>query len=359
MDAKPTYILWFDECNARSISQVGSKVGNLGEMMRAGVQVPPGFAVTKDVYERVVLRTDVFDAIEGYLADCDPSDLSALADVGKTIRHRIRSAPLPADVEAAIRQAYEALAEGCGVPDVPVAVRSSATAEDLPGASFAGQQETYLWVCGADAVVQRVIDCWASLFTDRAISYRAKMGFPSIGLAISVGVQKMVNPKAAGVMFSVNPMTGNRSQVVIEGNWGLGESIVQGMIVPDRYIVDKGSLDILMEERGEKTERVVPAEGGATTETVPASLQGRMCLTHEEVRELATLARRVEEYYGEPQDIEWAVDLDVPFPQSISVLQTRPVTVAGVGADAARYEKEEEKDSTDHIIDLMIKGFRG
>lgn len=353
-----TYILWFRDYDARAVSRVGSKNANLGEMMRAGLRVPPGFAVTKEAYEAVVLQSEFVNEIERLLADLDPTDLSALAEAGKAVRQLIRAIPLPSELDDAIRQAYQRLAEVCQVENVPVAVRSSATAEDLPGASFAGQQETFLWVRGKEQVVRRVVDCWASLFTDRAISYRAKMGFPSIGLAISVGVQKMVNAKAAGVMFTVNPVTGNPSQIVIEANWGLGESIVQGMVIPDRYLIAKESLDVLEEEPGQKTKRIVPTEQGTVTEDVPTEQQQSLCLSREEVRELAALAQRVEEHYGQAMDIEWAIDADLPFPDNVFLLQTRPVTVAGPKAAAKYFKKDEDKSATDHIIDLMVKGFR-
>jgi pyruvate,water dikinase len=358
MGEKTEYVLWFETYNARAVSRVGSKNANLGEMTQAGLRVPPGFAVTKQAYERVVLQGGYLDDIEHLLAGSDSTDLASLAEVGKAVRRLVRSIPLPSDIEEAIRQAYQELVRQCQVPDLPVAVRSSATAEDLPGASFAGQQETYLWVRGADEVVQRMVDCWVSLFTDRAISYRARMGFPSIGLAISVGVQKMVNARAAGVMFTVNPVTGNSSQIVIEGNWGLGESIVQGMVIPDRYLVDKDNLHILEEECGQKTKQVVPTEHGTAAVEVPADQQQCLCLSHEEVKELAELARRVEDHYGQAMDIEWAVDADLPFPHNIFLLQTRPVTAAGPKAVPHYLKKEKDKNTTEHIIDLMVKGFR-
>lgn len=173
-----------------------------------GIRVPPGFAVTKAAYQVCVVEHGLWGEIERILNGFNPEDIVEVGEAGKVIRQMIQGLPLPAEIEQAMRHAYAMLGERCGDKELPVAVRSSATAEDLAGASFAGQQETYLWMRGADEVVRKTVDCWASLFTDRAISYRAKMGLPSFGLAIAVGVQQMVSTQAAGVMFTVDPISG-------------------------------------------------------------------------------------------------------------------------------------------------------
>jgi len=331
--------------------------------------VPPGFAVTTEAYKTFILGRGIWEKIQLLLANLDPQDIATLGETGAAIRHLITSAEAPKALVDEIRGSYQALSERCAMEDVPVAVRSSATAEDLPGASFAGQQDSFLWVRGTDAVVESTLKCWASLFTDRAISYRAKMGFPTARVKISVGVQKMVNARTAGIMFTVDPVTGNRSKIVIEANWGLGESIVQGMIAPDRYIVDKDTQDI-QKEIGVKTRKVVPVEsgvlspvlnkaeglskGGTTLEVVPPGERLIPCLTREEVQQLAELARAVENHYGSPQDTEWAIDYDLTFPENIFMLQSRPVTVMGPKI-ADEYVKEDGKSTTDHIIDLMLK----
>jgi pyruvate,water dikinase len=354
---KMDYILWFEDCGPDSFALVGGKNANLGVMMRAGIQVPPGFAVTTEAYKTFILGRGIWEEIQLLLANLDPQDIAALEETGAAIRHRLTSAEAPQALVDEIRASYQALSERCAVEDVPVAVRSSATAEDLPGASFAGQQDSFLWVQGAEAVVESTVKCWASLFTDRAISYRAKMGFPAARVKISVGVQKMVNARTAGIMFTVNPVTGDHSKIVIEANWGLGESIVQGMIAPDRFFVDKDTLDI-EKEIGIKTRKIVPVEGGTCLEAVRPGEWHIPCLTREEVVELAKLARAVEGHYASPQDTEWAIDYDLIFPENIFMLQSRPVTVMGPKI-AAEYVKEEDKSTTDHIIDLMLKkGFR-
>lgn len=350
----PNYILWFDECDLDSVREVGGKAANLGEMVRAGIRVPPGFAVTKDAYQVSVVQHVTWNEIDRVLNGFNPENLAQVADAGKSVRDLIHRVPLPSDIEECIQSSYVRLCRMCGGEEIPVAVRSSATAEDLAGASFAGQQETFLWVRGVDEVVCRTMDCWASLFTDRAISYRAKMGFPGAGLAIAVAVQQMVHAKSAGVMFTVDPITGDASRIIIESNWGLGESIVQGMVTPDHFEVDKVSGAILDRQIGEKSQRVVPDPRGTRIEPVPTEERMMFSLTDLEVVELAKLAMAVEKHYGAPEDIEWAIDTHIPPPDNVFLLQARPVTVVG-RKPSQDYGKEQGKDATDHLIDLMLK----
>ena len=350
----PNYILWFDECDLGCVREVGGKAANLGEMVRAGIRVPPGFTVTKDAYQSSVVEHVTWHDIEYVLNGFNPEKLDEVANAGQSVRDLIHRVPLPSEIEQCIRDSYRKLCQTCGSEEIPVAVRSSATAEDLAGASFAGQQETYLWVRGADEVVRKTIDCWVSLFTDRAISYRAKMGFPGAGLAIAVAVQQMVSAKAAGVMFTVDPVTGDPARIIIEANWGLGESIVQGMVTPDHFEVDKATGEILDRQLGEKTERVVPDERGTRIEPVPTEERMMFCLTDSEIGELAKLALAVEKHYAAPEDIEWAIDTHIPLPNNVFLLQARPVTVVG-RKPSQDYGKEQGKDATDHLIDLMLK----
>lgn len=348
------YILWFDQCDVHSVRDVGGKAANLGEMVKAGIRVPPGFAVTKDAYVRSVVQHVTWSDIEHVLNGFNPEDLGQVAAAGQSVRDLIRQVPLKPEIEGCIRDAYGQLCHNCRDESMPVAVRSSATAEDLAGASFAGQQETFLRVRGADEVVQKTVDCWVSLFTDRAISYRAKMGFPGAGLAIAVAIQQMVSAQAAGVMFTVDPVTGDPSRIIIEANWGLGESIVQGMVIPDHFEVDKFTLDILDRQIGEKSQRVVADTRGTRVEPVPTEERMMFCLTDEEIRSLAQLAMAVEKHYGAPEDIEWAIDERMPLPNNVFLLQARPVTVAG-RKPSQDYQKGQGKDTTDHLIDLMLK----
>ncbi len=323
------YTLDFEEVDRASIPVVGGKNASLGEMIQAGIRVPPGFAVTTWAYLDFLQKAGLQDRVLSLLEGLDPEDVAALERVSEEVRQIITSNPIPGEILETIKSAYEALCKRSQQDNMPVAVRSSATAEDLPTASFAGQQDTYLWIKGADEVLQKVQSCWASLFTPRAISYRIKNRFPHEKVLISVGVQKMVNAKAAGVMFTLNPTDGDLSKVVVEGSWGLGETVVSGTVNPDKFVVDK----VLMEttEKTISTKHIQcifdPEKGGVQDLDVPEELQNTCCLEEREVKELVTLAKRIEKHYGIPMDIEWAIDRDLPFPENVFIVQARPETV--------------------------------
>jgi len=332
MTGSSPYILWFEDFGMDALPRVGGKNASLGEMMRAGIRVPPGFAVTTDAYSHFLAHTGILNEIRTRLSHVDPDDLESLEAISRDIRELMSTTPVPEEIERAIIASYETLAERCGVPDLPVAVRSSATAEDLPGASFAGQQETSLWVMGGSRVLIRTLTCWSSLFTPRAISYRLKMGFPHEQMRISVGIQKMANACTAGVMFTLNPRNGDRSKIVLEGSWGLGESVVAGVVTPDSYLIDKVTLEILQRTISPKlSEYVVCYDGLRNThvamQDVPESRQTVACLGDAEIVELARLGKRIERHYGKPMDIEWAIDQDLEFPENVMILQARPETV--------------------------------
>ncbi len=357
MSKKSPYVLWFEECDETSLPLVGGKNMSLGRMITAGIPVPPGFAVTTMAYDEFLTKGDLKKKIYEILAKVDTDDVSTVQKAGKAVRDLIRSMPVPANVEQAIKENYERLCDRCNLAGMPVAVRSSATAEDLPGASFAGQQETYLWVMGPSEVAESTRNCWASLFTDRAITYRIKMGFPHEQVLISVGVQKMVNARAAGVIFTLNPLTGDRSKITIDANWGLGESVVKGEVTPDNYLVDKVTFTIGRRTISPKTvEYVVDRDTGEVIQTeVPSERQQEPCLDDQEVLELTRLAKVIEKYYGgQPQDIEWAVDRDLTFPESVLILQSRPETVWS--EKQRKPIVEPGKSVLDTILDTTMKG---
>lgn len=328
MMAAAPYILWFDECDLAALPRVGGKNASLGELTRGGFRVPRGFAVTTEGY-RTFLGQGLEAEIRRLLARVDPQDVSSLKAAATAVRRVIESRAPPREIREAVEASYQRLAQECRTPDLPVAVRSSATAEDLPGASFAGQQETYLWVRGPEEVVWSTLRCWSSLFTPQAISYRLRMGFPHEKVLISVGVQKMVNAKAAGVLFTLNPINGDPSKIVIEANWGLGESVVKGEVNPDKFVVDKVTLQILERTVSSKSvEYVVDRrDGQVRSEVVPPERQHVPCLSDEEVIELASVSKRIERHYGRPQDIEWAVDREDSLPHCVAILQSRAETV--------------------------------
>lgn len=293
------------EIDAGMLAEVGGKAAQLGELTRAGLPVPPGWALTTEAYRRVAEAAGLAEVIAG------GGGAAGLAGAART---RLLETPVPAEVAGAVVAAYEELGGG------PVAVRSSATAEDLPFASFAGQQDTYLNVVGADAVLDAVRRCWASLWTDRAVAYREANGIDHAGVRIAVVVQVMVDARVAGVMFTANPLTGRRHEAVIDASPGLGEAVVSGAVNPDRFVVDTATGRVLDRHEGDKrlAVRAVPGGGTRREEHVPAGL----CLTDAQARDLAGLGARVERHYGAPQDIEWAIDDD----GRLWLTQARPVT---------------------------------
>ena len=323
------YTLNFKTLNKNDLGRVGGKNASLGELITAGVPVPPGFAVTTESYLQFITQTGIKETILEILSQLESEDMESLNATSEKIQQLINSAELLPDIRAAVDQAYTELCQTCGTSSLPVAVRSSATAEDLPTASFAGQQDTYLWIEGVDPVVEKVQRCWASLFTARAIDYRIKNNFPHDQVLISVGVQKMVNSKAAGVMFTLNPTDGDPSKVVIEGSWGLGETVVSGTVNPDKFVVDK----IVMEtsERTVSTKHIEcvydPEKGETVNADVDDAIQCTCCLEDQEVKGLVAMAKIIEEHYGRPMDIEWAIDKDFPFPDNLFIVQARPETV--------------------------------
>jgi phosphoenolpyruvate synthase/pyruvate phosphate dikinase len=344
---------------ALALALVGGKAAGLGELTRAGIPVPPGF---------VVLASAFPVALDPSLTALDPADVAEIARVAGEARSRITSLPVPPEVAAQVTAAYSAL--GSGAP-VPVAVRSSATMEDSVTASFAGLQDTYLAVRGADAVLDAVRRCWASLYNDESVAYRRRLRLPEDGLAMAVVVQRMVCPRAAGVMFTRSPVTGDRSVVAIEGTWGLGSALVAGEVTPDRFTVSKVTGEITGRRVGTKLRlhSFGPNEPGISASAMPVSLRGRPCLTDDEARALASVGRRVEEHYGAPQDIEWALLGERPGDDTarpgddaarpgdpvdrIRLLQSRPETVwAARSRDPVATPKPR---ASDHVLAWLEK----
>lgn len=322
------FVVWFDEYDdQRDRTRVGGKNASLGVMMEAGLPVPPGFAVTIEAYDTLRGHGDLRDRVNEQLAAIDMDDTAGLSKAAARIRDAIESIPIPEDIAMAIRASYRRLSQRCGLDAVPVAVRSSATAEDLPDASFAGQQDTFLWVVGADEVVEHVRRCWSSIFTDRAISYRQRKGFDDELISMSVGVQKMVDPKASGVAFTLNPENGDRSQVAIDASWGLGEAVVSGEVTPDNYLVDKVLREIQRRIISNKAIEYRLVDGEVRQVDVDGDRREQPCLADHEVCAVAELARSAERHYGRPQDIEWALDRHLPDGENIVLLQARPETV--------------------------------
>ena len=331
------FIQFFDERRPGDLARLGGKCQSLVALTSAGMPVPPGFAVTTDAYTSFIETAGVADEIHRLLSGLDPDDTTAVDEVSARIRDAIRSAPVPEPIRDDFAAAYDAL-QARFTHETPVAVRSSATAEDLPDASFAGQQDTYLWLCGRDEVAEHVRRCWASLYTSRAIVYRMRNGIPNEGLSMAVAVQKMVDARVAGVAMTLDPSTGDRSTIVIDAAWGLGELVVSGLVTPDNIHLDKVMLTVTSETIGDKHIELVPdatAKAIAEREVEPERRTVRS-LTDAELAQVAAIAKRAEKHFGVPQDIEWAIDRGLPEGENLLLLQSRPETVwAGKDAPAA------------------------
>ena len=322
------YVQFFDAGFAPEHDLLGGKCASLVTMTAAGMPVPPGFAVTTASYDAFVSASGLAEIIREQLAGLDADDVASVDRVSQLIRDRIIESPVPEPVREAVIEAWAQLQSRFAEP-VPVAVRSSATAEDLPDASFAGQQDTYLWLTEEADVHQHIRMCWASLYTSRAITYRLKNGIAEDGLSMAVAVQKMVSAETAGVAMTLNPSTGDRSKIVIDASWGVGEAVVSGHVTPDNIMVDKVMLTIVSEHIGDKHIEMVPEPGGRRLIEREVDITRReiRCLTDEQVRQVAELAKRAERHYGTPQDIEWAIDRDLPAGENLLLLQARPETV--------------------------------
>ncbi len=348
MSSAEEYVIWFKDCSSQSHSQVGGKNANLGEMLQIGLRVPPGFAVTTDAFDTFWEKERVRNQIIRILSEIAPEDVKALEEAGRDVRSLIESTPIPETIAKRIRESYRELCKFCGDPDLPVAVRSSATSEDTKTASFAGLHDSYLYVRGESEVMRYILKCWASLFTDRVIAYRNHIGWPHDKVTISVGVQKMVNAKCAGVMFTVDPVMGDPDKIIIEGNWGLGESIVKGEVSPDHFVVEKGSCEILTKTIAPKVLCYQRGENQIVRIEPSVEKQNQSCLSDEELMELVRFAKIAEVHYQSAQDIEWAIDSDLPFPKNIFLVQARPVTGSA----------KVKRNDTDIIIDMMSSLFR-
>jgi rifampicin phosphotransferase len=314
----PGLILPFTAIDRGALAVAGGKAANLGELTRAGFPVPAGFCVTTAAYGLVAADAGLGPTLAS-LAGTQPQDTSRLAELAAQARSYLSDASVPDSLGRAIAEAYEELGDGA---PVPVAVRSSATAEDLPQASFAGQQDTYLNVVGVESVLDAVRRCWASLWTDRAVSYRATNGIDPQSVRLAVAVQRMVDASVAGVLFTANPVTGKRRQAVIDASPGLGEAVVSGMVNPDHFVVNTATGEIVERRLGDKRVAIMAGPGGSTERVDLSPGEDRASLSDDQILALAKLGARVEEHYGTPQDTEWAIDGD----GEVWLLQARPVT---------------------------------
>lgn len=337
-------IFWFEEVGKEHNDTVGKKCANLGVMCQMGLPVPPGFAISIDLYRRFIQETEAIEEISRYvmsLGELKGQGIKVFESVSQTIQGIIEGKEMPSGVKGWISSYYNGLCKKVGIPDVAVSVRSAGT-ESRPG-----MFETYLNVQGTDEVLDKVKKVWASAYTTRAIAFRVNKNLPVIGDELGVAVPKMVNACSAGISFTVDPVTGDASKVVIESNWGLGEGVVSGVENVDRFVVNKESLEITERMVGKKTKQVLNKGKGVEWEEIPLDKQSFPSLSDGEIKEIAKLAMTLEDRLSCPQDIEWAIDLDFSLPQNIFLLQTRPAKVA----------VKKPVSTTDHIIDLMARKF--
>lgn len=325
MAKKAPYIMWFKDIHKGDIALVGGKGANLGELTNAGIPVPNGFCVTAQAYYFFIEQTGIKNKLASLLKGLNAEDNKKLNKVAREIKQTIVKAKMPPELVREIKEAYQKLG------GFPVAVRSSATAEDLPDASFAGQQTTYLNIQNAADVVESVQNCFASLFEARAIYYRVVQKYDHLKVGLSVPVQNLVNSDVAGIMFSVDPVEKNYDNLIIEAGYGLGEAIVLGEVNPDRYIVEKKSKKILNKIISDQTWRIVKnGTKGHKHASVPKSLQDKQKLTDEQIIKLAELGIKIEKHYGKPQDMEFAVE-----DNRIYIVQARPITTLGEKEEAS------------------------
>ena len=342
-------VLRFADVGIGDVPSVGGKGASLGELLRAGIRVPDGFVVTTAAFRSAVSALDLGSRVTAL----DPTDASAVAAACAGLRAVVESAPLPGDVVEAVESAYAELCAEAGNERLPVAVRSSATSEDSADASFAGLQDTYLWVRGAGSVLEQIRRCWASLYSVESVTYRLRRGIAEEDLAMAVVVQRMVDSLSSGVMFTRSPLTGDRSVVCIDASWGLGSAVVSGDVTPDSFVVSKVTGEISKRTVATKTRWHQPDPGGSGVleGDVPDQLQDVPSISDAEIAELVAVARKIEAHYGSPQDIEWAVSRSAPAGENLFLLQSRPETVwaekdrARTAAPAAR--------PYDHVFNLL------
>ncbi len=367
MATQSEHVRWYGELKIEDVPLVGGKNASLGELLSsltgAGVRVPDGFATTSEAYREYIRANDLEKKMRREI-DGLASGKQSLAKTGRAVRLLLRNGKFPKAVEREIREAYRALSKRYQEEEVDVAVRSSATAEDLPGASFAGQQETFLNVVGEEELVEACRNCYASLFTDRAISYRTEQGFDHMDVALSVGVQKMVRSdlSGSGVLFTIDTETGFPDVVVINASWGLGENVVQGAVNPDEYVVFKPLLDssayrpIIGKDMGEKAIKMVYSQKGASDpiKNVETSKSEResFVLNDDEILELARWAVIIEKHYGRPMDVEWAKDGD---DGEMFIVQARPETVQS-RRDVGELKTYKLKETGESLVDGLAIG---
>ena len=345
-------IFWLHELGKEDTLLVGQKCAFLAEMIKIGLPVPPGFVLSQSAFDSFMETTGIREEISGHLSKLGetPCDLQSAEVASRHIFDAIKKRKIPKGIQHQVEASYQELSQQLGTDEASVSIRSSGRQ------SHPGLFDTYLNIKGSRALLHHIKYCWASVFSPRAIATLTRKGLVAHIEPIAVGIQKMIHARSAGVLFTTDPVSNDPSLVVIEASWGLGEGIAQAKVNPDKFVVSKETLNIKDLQIGQKTCQMVAIEQRTRVETVPKEKQAIPCLSDEELTHLVKLAKQVELHYGgTPQDIEWAIDAELPFPENIFLIQTRPVVVPSPAS--RKLNKPSGKDDIEHIADLLIELF--
>jgi pyruvate,water dikinase len=351
VDKESRLLFWYEELVGDDFPLVGKKNANLGEMLKGGIRTSPGFALTLHANDLFITETDIKAKLAEYLDTLGEATLEACKKASAFAVGLIEEAEVPAVIVEETHEAYRRLCEMCRTRDVPVAVRSSGAV------SMPGQMETYLNIRGEKDLIHYIKKTWASAYHVEAITYRMNKGMGFL-LNIGVGIPKMVNSRVSGVVFTLNPLNGDRSKITVDVSYGLGEAVVSGLVTPDYYLVDKVTLNPIKSTRGSKEVMCVYNESGSDIKTVevPEEDRNRFCVTTEELKEICRVSKAIDKYYGKPYDIEFAIDGDLPFPENVIILQVRPESVWTKKEAEAR--TEQKKDAMERIVTQLVTGVR-
>jgi pyruvate, water dikinase len=345
------FTLWYDEMEGKDYPLTGKKNANLGEMLKAGIPISPGFAITIHANDQFLILTGIKDKIEKQIETLGQVTYETAKQAGAIATELIENAPLPAVIEDDILSNYHKLCEKSLIGSCPVAVRSSGAV------SMPGQMETYLNICGEKDLINYIKKCWSSAYNVEAIMYRMNKGMPFL-FNIGIGIPKMVNSRVSGIIFTINPINGDLSKISIDASYGLGEAVVSGLVTPDTYLVDKVTYDLVKTVIGSKETQCVYREQSSdiAQRDVPEEMRNVQCLSMTEIRELARVGKLIENYYGKAYDIEFGIDQDMPFPENVIILQVRPESVWS--KKEAVPKTEHKKDAMDRILSQLLTGVK-
>ena len=343
--------IWYDELEGKEFNLVGKKNANLGEMIKAGIRVSPGFALTIYANDLFITETGIKKEIDKYLKDLGEVTYEKSLKASEFVVNLIENATIPSAVSDEVFREYQKLCDMSGVENVPVAARSSGAV------SMPGQMETFLNIRGQEDLLTYIKKTWASAYFVEAITYRMNKGMGFL-LNIGVGIPKMVNSRVSGIVFTLNPLNGDRSKISLDVSYGLGEAVVSGMVTPDNYLVDKVTLETIKSNLGGKEVQCIYREDGSTIKTVdvPEEDRKKFCIVKDELTEICGIAKSIDKYYGKPYDIEFAIDADLPFPENVIILQVRPESVWS--KKEAKPKTEKKKDAMDRIIGRLMTGVK-